>query len=78
MRYMCVLGAAVSGLLFCACSTSEWVNTSNPNANYTLDYNACEMDMTKDPKLQQGNQYFLQLATERCMLKKGWVLRETP
>jgi len=76
MRYLSVFAVAVSGLLFCACSTSEWVNTNNPNANYTLDYNNCEADMMNDPKLQQGNKYFVQQATERCMIKKGWVLRE--
>ncbi len=75
---MCVLAAAASGLLCCGCSTSEWVNTNNPRANYTLDYNACEADMTKDPKLQQGNRFFLQQATERCMMKKGWMLKEQP
>jgi len=32
--------------------------------------------MMNDPKLQQGNKYFVQQATERCMIKKGWVLRE--
>ena len=76
MRYMCAFAAVVSGLLFYACSTSEWVNTINPNANYALDYNACQMAMNQDPKLQQGSQYLVLQATERCMTKKGWLLRE--
>ena len=77
MHHWYMFAISLSLLLLATCSTAEWVNTNNPTANYTLDYNTCEMDMTKDPKLQQGNRYFIQQATERCMLKKGWVLRET-
>ena len=76
MHHWYVFATSLSLLLLAACGTAEWVNTNNPTANYTLDYNTCEMDMTKDPKLQQGNRYFIQQATERCMLKKGWMLKE--
>lgn len=76
MHHLYVPATSLSLLLLAACSTSEWVNAINPKANYTLDYNSCQMDMMQDPKLQQGNKYILQQATERCMLKKGWMLRE--
>jgi len=43
---------------------------------YTQDYNQCQADTLRDPKLQQGIQLLIIQATERCLQKKGWRLVE--
>jgi hypothetical protein len=34
------------------------------------------MDVSRDPKLQQGSQLLVINATERCIQKEGWRLIE--
>jgi hypothetical protein len=66
-------------LVFCglvACGSSEWVHPTKPKDQFLQDWNACESRMLRDPKLQQGNKFLLDQATERCVMKDGWILRE--
>ena len=65
-------------LCITACSNAEWVHPNKSKDNFTLDYNKCQSESMLDPKNQQGNSYFALQATERCLGKKGWVLREKP
>ena len=58
------------------CSTSEWVHPSRPKDQFTQDYNKCQADTMRDPKLQQGIQLLIIQATERCVQKQGWRLVE--
>ncbi len=70
---------AFSVLVVCAlagCSTSEWVHPNRPKDQFTLDYNKCQADTLRDPKLQQGIQLLIIQATERCVQKLGWRLVE--
>ncbi|MEW6545067.1 MAG: hypothetical protein AB1411_15840 [Nitrospirota bacterium] len=60
-----------------ACSGPSWVHPNKPQEEFTQDYNRCEGDALRDPKLQQGSRYLLLEATERCMRKKGWVIKNT-
>lgn len=60
-----------------ACGSGSWVHPNKPQEEFTQDYNACSQDVLKDPKLQMGNSYLVLQATERCVMKKGWMLRET-
>lgn len=69
---------ALSALLMTACSSSEWVHPNKPKDSFALDYNQCQGESLRDPKNQQGNNYFVLQATERCLGKRGWVLREKP
>lgn len=69
--------AAVVGILMLAgCSTSEWVHPNKPKEEFAQDYNRCEEDILRDPKLQQGIKMLMLEATERCVQKKGWRLVE--
>ena len=70
------LGVVTGALLLAGCTSTEWVHPTKPKGNFALDWNQCNSDILKDPKLQQGNRFLLQQATERCVLKKGWVLKE--
>jgi hypothetical protein len=63
-------------LLTAACSSAEWVNVSNPRADYTADYNKCESQAYNDPKFQGGMKLHVQEFTDRCLAKLGWRLRE--
>lgn len=70
---------AFSVLVVCVlagCSTSEWVHPNRPKDQFTLDYNKCQADTLRDPKLQQGIQLLIIQATERCVQKQGWRLVE--
>ncbi len=58
------------------CSTSEWVHPNGPKEQFTQDYNKCQADTMRDPKLQQGIQLLIIQATERCVQKQGWRLVE--
>ncbi len=62
--------------LLAGCSTSEWVHPNRPKDQFTLDYNKCQADTLRDPKLQQGIQLLIIQATERCVQKQGWRLVE--
>jgi hypothetical protein len=70
------LGFVTAVLWLTGCASTEWVHPTKPKGNFVLDWNQCNSDIVKDPKLQQGNTLLLQQATERCVLKKGWVLKE--
>jgi hypothetical protein len=67
---------SVGMLLLAGCSSSEWVHPTKPKDEFALDYNKCQGEILRDPKYQQGNNYFLLLGTERCVQKRGWELRE--
>ena len=58
------------------CSGAEWVHPTRAKDLYTQDYNQCQADTLRDPKLQQGIQLLIIQATERCLQKKGWRLVE--
>lgn len=73
-RYGTIVALAL--LVLAGCGSTEWVHPTKPPGEFIQDYNKCESDALKDPKLQQGNQYLLLQATERCVLKKGWVLKQ--
>lgn len=62
-------------LLVTACGGGSWIHPNKPQEAYAQDYNKCEADALKDPKLQQGQRYLQQLATERCLKKMGWMLK---
>ena len=66
----------VAGFLLTACTSTEWVHPNKPSSEYTRDYSKCEEAATRDPKLQQGNQFLLTNAAERCVQKEGWRLIE--
>jgi hypothetical protein len=70
------LALSVWMLLFAGCSSSEWVHPSKPKDEFAQDYNKCQGQALQDPKYQQGNNYFLLRATEQCVTRNGWVLRE--
>jgi hypothetical protein len=63
-------------MLLNSCGSAEWVHPNKPKDMFAQDYNQCESKMLNDPKLQQGNRYLLAQATERCLMKDGWMLRE--
>lgn len=62
--------------LLTACSGAEWVHPTRPKDQYAQDYNKCQADTLRDPKLQQGIQLLIIQATERCLQKQGWRLVE--
>ena len=62
--------------LLAGCSSAEWTHPSRPKDQFTLDYNKCQGDAMRDPKLQQGIQLLTIQATERCVQKMGWRLVE--
>jgi hypothetical protein len=67
---------SLSALLMTACGSVEWVHPNKPKDEFTVDYNKCHNESLLNPKNQQGNNYLVLQATERCLAKKGWVLRE--
>ncbi|CAE6775875.1 hypothetical protein [Nitrospira defluvii] len=62
--------------LLTACGSAEWVHPTRPKDQYAQDYNKCQADTLRDPKLQQGIQLLIIQATERCLQKQGWRLVE--
>jgi hypothetical protein len=68
--------AAIGIFMLAACSTSEWVHPNKPKDEFAQDYNRCEAEILRDPKLQQGIKILTLEATERCVQKKGWRLIE--
>lgn len=68
--------AIVVWVLLAGCSTTEWVHPNKPTDAFAHDYNACQTEVLRDPKLQQGIQLLLLEATERCVQKRGWRLVE--
>ena len=69
------LSVALLGVVT-GCSSTEWVHPTKPKDQFTLDYNRCQADVMRDPKLQQGIQLLAIQATERCIQKQGWRLVE--
>ena len=68
--------AVVAVVLLTGCSTTEWVHPNKSKDAFAQDYNACQTEVLRDPKLQQGIQLLLLVATERCVQKRGWRLME--
>ena len=58
------------------CSSAEWAHPTKSKDQFTLDYNKCQGDAMRDPKLQQGIQLLTIQATERCVQKMGWRMVE--
>lgn len=71
-----LMGSFLLLTLLPGCSTSEWVHPNRPKDQFTQDYNKCQADTMRDPKLQQGIQLLIIQATERCVQKQGWRLVE--
>ncbi len=77
MRQPASIALALTGLWFLtSCSTSEWRHPTKPKDEFAQDYNKCQTDALRDPKLQQGIQLLLIQATERCVQRMGWRLVE--
>jgi hypothetical protein len=76
MRTCLLLALTMAGLTLSACSNTEWVHPNKPSGEYINDYNKCETQAYRDPKLQQGSQLMILNATERCMQREGWRLVE--
>lgn len=75
-RFIPVLTLATASLLLTACNTGTWVHPTKPSETFATDYNKCNSDVLKDPKLQQGMQLLILQATERCVQKMGWRIVE--
>ena len=67
---------AVWMLLLTGCGGAEWVHPTKSTDEFAQEYNRCQGEILRDPKYQQGNNYFLLRGTEQCVMKKGWVLRD--
>lgn len=76
MRKISRSSLAVIGFLLAACSSTQWVHPTKPSDSFTSDYNKCQQDVGRDPKMQQGSQLLQINATERCILKQGWRMIE--
>jgi len=61
-------------VLLTGCGSAEWVHPNKPKDEFAQDYDQCEADTLRDPKLQQGIKLLTLEATERCVQKKGWRL----
>ncbi len=75
-KFLPVLALMSVSLLLTACNTATWVHPTKPSEAFATDYNKCQNDALRDPKLQQGLQLLLLQATERCVQKMGWVLKD--
>jgi hypothetical protein len=62
--------------LSAGCSSAEWVHPNRPKDQFAQDYNQCQANTLRDPKLQQGIQLLVIEATERCIQKMGWRFME--
>lgn len=58
------------------CTSTDWVHPNKPSSEFANDYNRCQNLVLRDPKLQQGNNFMLVNATERCVQREGWRLVE--
>ncbi len=67
---------AVGYMALLGCGGGSWVHPNKHQDEFAQDWNKCQGDVLRDPKLQQGNNYLLIQATERCVMKKGWVLKQ--
>lgn len=75
-RVLRSLLAPVAVLLIAGCGTAEWVHPNKPKDEFSHDYNQCETEAYQNPKMQGGMKMILQQSIERCLAKKGWVLRQ--
>lgn len=75
-RFLRSLLAPVAVLLVAGCGTAEWVHPNKPKDEFSHDYNKCETEAYENPKMQGGMKMILQQSIERCLAKKGWVLRQ--
>lgn len=71
-RTVILLGCIV---MLSGCGGGSWVHPTKPQDAFAAEYNSCNNDVLKDPKLQQGNAYLVLQATERCMRKRGWEIK---
>ena len=71
-----IAGLCLSLLIIAGCASAEWTHPTKPKDQFSLDYNKCQNDILRDPKLQQGIQLLILNATERCVQKMGWRLVE--
>lgn len=69
--------AALELSMLIGCSTTEWVHPNKPKGAFAMDYNTCENAAYQDPKQQGGMKMIIQQNVERCLIREGWVLRET-
>ncbi|MGQ0812512.1 MAG: hypothetical protein ACT4OO_14985 [Nitrospiraceae bacterium] len=76
MRHDVIAYCLIISFSLIGCSSTEWVHPNKPSSDFATDYNKCQTDVLRDPKLQQGIQLLLLQATERCVQKMGWVLME--
>jgi len=76
MRLVPVLALSAACLVLAACGSSAWVHPTKPPEAFTQDYNTCENEVIRDPKLQVGSRYLVTQATENCMKKKGWTIAD--
>lgn len=70
------LSAPLLIALLASCSTAEWVHPNKPKDEFAHDYNRCDRETMLDPKMQGGAKLVVEQGIERCMAKRGWVLRE--
>jgi len=70
------IGVMVLIMTVTGCSSVEWVHPNKPKSEFAQEYNKCENQSLQDPKLQSGSKLLLQQAVEKCLAKKGWILRE--
>lgn len=75
-RFLRNLVMSAAGLLMAGCATAEWVHPNKPKDAFAADYNQCENEAYQNPKLQGGMKMIVQKSIDRCIAKKGWVLRE--
>lgn len=76
MSKVMLLFAFTTSLLLTACNTGTWTHPTKSQDDFAADYNKCNNDALRDPKLQQGIQLLVIQATERCVQKMGWYLKE--
>jgi|CXWL01.1.fsa_nt_gi transcriptional regulator of acetoin/glycerol metabolism len=76
MRYSAL--GIIGGLLLAVsgCGPPAWTHPNKSTDQFAADWNRCDQDVARDPKLQQGSKLLMINATERCMMKKGWILKQ--
>jgi major membrane immunogen (membrane-anchored lipoprotein) len=75
-RFTSLFAITATSLLLTACSGGTWTHPTKSSGEFAADYNQCNNDAQRDPKLQQGMQIMVIRATERCVQKMGWYLKE--
>ena len=75
-RFLRSLLAPVVVLLVAGCGTAEWVHPNKPKGEFIHDYSQCETEAYQNPKAQGGMKLIIQQSIDRCLARKGWMLRE--